>query len=303
LTNAPLNPVPGDLISMGVADSYVITAQPYTVNWFRLGFPEKYKYELEIDPGDGGSYSARPSMLGGTWDDLPDTIDTYCGAQEYTVVVTTATPGPGYDFEVKVESREREEACVTEQAPETGPRPGDCLLGRWELMTDSYAPYVQSIISHSQIAAHLDSATIQEATFDFDGNTGICTQTLVDDVVTLTQKGGGTINPQTGVFTPDVQIVVGVSGTVTPSFENTVDATTGNGTIIYRPGEGSLSIKVAINGEDSPVSIENARDLNYMSSERATYVCSGDTLIYTPDRGVSVEPLRFRRVGTPAPSP
>jgi hypothetical protein len=294
--NAPVHAGEGIPVRMDQVNSYEAVAHPYQPNWIHLIFPKSLKYVVSVSEDGSGRHSVRPDGNTGIWwQQLPSEVDTSCGGLDYTVLLTNVQPASDYYFKVTVQDRKPKPACETPV-----PVAGDCLLGRWELMTDSYPAYAQSIVS--QTTARLDSATIQGATFDFDGKTGICTQTIVDEAVTLTQKGGGTIDPQTDVFTPDVQIVVGVSGTVTPSFEHTVDAKTGVGTILYRPGEGSLLIRVAINGVESPATTMDARELNYMSSERATYVCSGDTLIYTPDRGAAVAPLRFRRVSA-APSP
>jgi hypothetical protein len=281
VTTAPVYPLPGDEMDMVSSNGYQTSASPWMLTWFRLKFPEKYKYTLTMTTSGDGRSSARRSGTTGNWGALPGVINTACGQREYTVLMTNTTPGSSYQFEVTVQNRVRKENCDR------------CVLGTWELIPESFDPYMRSIISQ---VARLNSATVGRYTVTFDGLTGLATHIWESAVVDETKVGLSTTNSQ-GTFVPDMQIVITMNGTTTSEFDAEEGATPHQGRITYGPAGGLLDVRTSINGVCLGNTQYNARDMNWTSAEQATYVCSADTLILTPVMaGLQVEPLRFRRI-------
>jgi len=284
ITVAPLNPQPGFPYNMADVDIYQDSVQPYRLQWVQLQFPEKYKYTLDITAGTEGRYSAQRKPLIGQWGDLPTVIDTSCGYQEYTVLMTNTTPDANFGLEVKVD-RTRKETCVT-------PTPGPCLPGTWELIPESLDPYMRSIISQ---VARFNSATVDSLTVTFDPGAGLVTYNWVNAVVDETKVGLSSENAQGGI-SPDTQMVMKLNGSTTSPYQD-AQSTPGKGTITYGPAEGKLTVNLSLNGINRGNSSYNAEDLNWTFPSQATYECSENTLTLTPVMPpIQVEPLRFRRV-------
>jgi hypothetical protein len=284
---APVNPQLGPLMGMGALGTDQYAARPYQPNWFRLSFPEKKKYSLSITTEGEGLYSTRPSGTRGNWGPLPDVIDTSCGAEEYTVLLTNVTPGSSYKFNIAVQNIVPKETCE------------HCLQGTWEIIPESFDAYMRSIISQ---VARLNSATVDNIFLTFDDETGLATFTWDNAIVDETKVGLSAENTQ-GTLVPDMQIVIKVEGTSTSGFDDVEGAIPGQGTITFGPAEGLLDVRIAINGNCQGSEPYNARDLNWTSAEQATYECIEDTLILTPVMpGLRVEPLRFQRM-IPVPPP
>jgi len=142
--------------------------------------------------------------------------------------------------------------------------------------------------------ARLNSATAS-LTVTFNGDTGLVTYNWDSAMVDETKVGVGSENAQGGI-SPDTQMVITVNGITTSEFEDVAGVNPGEGIINYGPAEGTLNVRISLNGIDRGSTPYNASDLNWTSQEQATYECKEDLLLLTPViPGFHVEPLRFQR--------
>ena len=170
---------------------------------------------------------------------------------------------------------------------------GACLPGTWQLVPESFDPYMRSILSE---VVELNSARVAGLAVTFDAQAAKATHRWDEAVVDETKVG------QAG--TPDMELVLTLSGTTVSPYADHPGTAPGAGTLIYGPAEGNLTGRISINGQDIGTIPSDASDLNWTTAEEATYVCNGDLLKLTPVLpGFNVEALRFNRVSAPPPAP
>jgi len=280
-SNVPVHPQQGNVTSMLTANIFRGMAYPWQPSWFRLDFPEEYKYTLSISTEGEGQYSARSTGSMGGWGPLAAEVDAVCGSKEYMVLLSCTAPGATYDMEVEVVSRVHEDQ---EQECEE-----DCLPGLWKLKPDSFYIYMASILEGN---SRLDSATADGMTINFDDLTGQATFTWDNGVVTQTKVGMGSENSQ-GTIVPDTQIVTAVSGNSVQTFDFTETRETGTGTITFGEPQGAYTTQIWMNGNNLGASTISANEFSWAALTSASYTCDEHELtLYLPFAG---SPLVFEK--------
>ena len=170
---------------------------------------------------------------------------------------------------------------------------GQCLLGTWELIPESFDRYIRSIVSS---VTQLNSATVDRMTITFDGDTELVTYTWENAVVDSTKVGLSSENSEGGI-SPDTQMVMTINGTTTSPFKDLPGVTAGQGNVTYGSAEGQLTMQIVLNGIDTGTMPVNAGELGWAANATAAYECSADTLNLTPlIEGIQVSPMRLHRV-------
>lgn len=250
-------------------------AEAFVLKRYGLLFPEDRSFTLSVstDGADGRSSARTLDTL--VWGALPPEIRAGCQPVTYHLVVTSAAPGGGGHHLVLDVNVDEVRGC------------DECLLGRWELVNETYPAYFMATLGSP-------------------------------DNVTLESTEGVTWT----AFLPDMTQVWGYDAfriefiqTMTNPFGNPLEVGTvlefeGGGTATYFARDGLLShgestydatIHVSVGGTgvtlaSGETGFEGADAGRDLLDAAVPYVCQADTAHFGPVHDVPTDLLEWRRV-------
>jgi len=250
-------------------------APAFVLKRYGLVFPEDRRFALGVSTdGAAGRSSARPSDTP-VWGALPPEITAGCQPVAYYLVVTSATPSGGRHHMILNVDVDPEKIC------------DECLLGRWELVNESYPAYFAATLGSP------DNVTL-------DSTEGLTWTAFLPD---MTQVWG--YEAFRVEFTQTMRNPIG-----DPFQVGTVLEFAGGGTGTYSARDGLLShgettyaatIHVSTGGIDvtldpGEAGFEGADAGRGLLGEAVPYVCQADTAHFGPVGDVPTDILEWRRV-------
>ena len=226
--------IPADhVITVKEAQIRLLEAGAFILGRYSLVFPQGYRYTIsQVDKGKApATTSARIDLVKSSWGELPEQVLAACGPVTYLYLITTAQVGSGNAM-VEVSMTPQEELACDK-----------CLVGTWDLDTQSFAEYLAAPFKDSD-----------PSIFSIDTIGGIWTlhftpQSIVtgeyDYLVAynLDQTGGGS---GFGVL---AQVVLDITGDGTAQY-----ISDGVGHISFNLQDDNLSMEqtIFINGQEVP---------------------------------------------------
>jgi hypothetical protein len=240
---------------MDTQSSYTASAEPYKLTWFKLGFPENYKFTLNIRQEGDGIVSARSVDSPGAWGSLPNSLNTACGKRDYLVLVTNTTPGSTFSLTINA-SHQTSTSCEP------------CLVGTSHLVPESLFPYMQAMLYP---AMNTSSATgSMTVILDKEGHASFDWES---------SSVSATTNPSAGGTPQNVEF----HGTGLQKYHfETEDLAATSGTLTFSDPQGGLNFQFSLDGHviGGDISIPGLE--TGFGLAQATYECNNTDMTLTP---------------------
>jgi hypothetical protein len=166
----PVSPKPG--IPATIGGQAILTTDSFTLTRYQVLFPQGYEYGVGGGTSEGvGRYSAKPSLSGPDWGELPATVNASCSKNQLTVLMTSIEIGDTYSIDINA-VQGQQLACDS------------CLFGHWMLdVAQQATPFFESKFGQAGMVLNNVSGT-WEMFFKQDGT---WSHVATDYGITVTQ--------------------------------------------------------------------------------------------------------------------